>query len=278
MVRRFGILDGVTLTEHGMLEWFAPGRYLNEVTTPKQDSDDIEADLAKFAEKYTVSLEHDFVVCITDNPLGMLSFEAMETIEAAGVPINPARLIIHLNTFHRKQDLDRMLQTMAEKGVRYILTVSGDGNERLHRLTPEELGFSTPVVTSVELMKYIHREYPGRFVCGVAYNHYEPVDSEREKLKRKLDAGAAFIITQPVIRRHENVDWLSTVGVPVAVEAWMSKRIDLVAQCVGYELTEQEKEYDPLENLRALRHNYPQCAFYLALLGMKKQIQELPYD
>ncbi|MCX7848224.1 MAG: methylenetetrahydrofolate reductase [bacterium] len=259
-----------------MIPWFAPERYLNEVTTPKQDSPDIEADLVKFAEKYTLSQQRDFVICITDNPLGMLSFEALETIEASGVTINPERLIIHLNTFHRKQDLDRMLRTMAEKGVRYLLTVSGDGNERLHRLTPDELGFNTAVVTSVELMRYIHREYPDTFVCGVAYNHYEPAHNEREKLKRKLDAGAAFIITQPVIRRHENVDWLADVGVPVVVEAWMSKRIDLVAQCVGYALPPEDLQYEPLENLKALRRNYPAFGIYLALLGMKKQIHELP--
>jgi len=258
-----------------MHSWFTQGRYLNEVTTPKQESADIEADLEKFAEKYRISQEHDYVICITDNALGMLSFEAMETIEATGVAIEPERLIIHLNTFHRKQDLDRMLGTMAEKGVRYLLVVSGDGNERLHRLTPEELGFSTNSITSVELMKYIHREYPGRFVCGVAYNHYEPAPSEREKLKRKLDAGAAFIITQPVIRQHENVDWLRSVGVPVAVEAWMSKRIDLVAQCVGYELPPEDLNYDPIANLKALRERYPDFGVYLALLGMKKQIVEV---
>lgn len=258
-----------------MKDWFEHGRYLNEVTTPKQDSTDIEADLQKFVEKYTISLEHDYVICITDNPLGMLSFEAMDTIETTGVPINPERLLIHINTFHRKQDLDRMLRTMADKGVRYLLTVSGDGNDRLHRLTPDELGCSTNSITSVELMKYIHREYPGTFVCGVAYNHYEPVHSEREKLKRKLDAGAAFIITQPVIRRHDNVDWLKNLKVPVAVEAWMSKRIDLVAQCVGYELPPEDLTYDPLANLAALKTNYPDFGVYLALLGMKKQILEL---
>jgi len=258
-----------------MHDWFVRGRYLNEVTTPKQDSADIEAELEKFVEKYTISQQHDYVICITDNPLGMLSFEAMDTIETTGVPVNPERLVIHLNTFHRKQDLDRMLGAMAEKGVRYLLVVSGDGNERLHRLTPEELGFSTNSITSVELMKYIHREYAGRFVCGVAYNHYEPVHSGREKLKRKLDAGAAFIITQPVIRQHENVDWLRNVGVPVAVEAWMSKRIDVVAQCVGYELAPEDMNYDPIMNLKALRERYPDFGVYLALLGMKKQIVEV---
>ena len=258
-----------------MKDWFDKGRFLNEVMTPKQDSKDIDGDLQKFTDKYTASLEHDYVVCITDNPMGMLSFEAMETIETTGVPVKPERLCIHLNTFHRKQDLDRMLGTMVSQGVKYLLVVSGDGNERLHRLAPEEINTSSTVVTSVDLIAYILREYPGKFVCGVAYNHYEPPHDEREKLKRKLGVGAQFIITQPVIRRHDNVDYLATVGVPVVVEAWMSKRIDLVAECVGYKLPPEDLQYDPVQNLKTLRANYPSFGNYLALLGMKKQINEI---
>jgi methylenetetrahydrofolate reductase (NADPH) len=247
-------------------------RFLNEVVTPKQESEDIEADLVKFADKYTSSLEHGFVICITDNPMGMLSFEPMETIEVVEVPIEPEQLVVHLNTFHRKIDLDRMLGTMAERGVKYVLAVSGDGNERLHRLEPAELGLDTVNVTSVELLRYIQREYPDTFTLGVAFNHYEPQDSEREKMRRKLDAGATFVITQPVIRRSDNVDWLGSLGAPIFVEAWMSKRIDLVAECVGYELPTEDLDYDPLANLAALRAHYPEFGVYLALLGMKKQI------
>jgi len=259
-----------------MKDWLDKGRYLNEVLTPKQDSDDIEGDLQKFTDKYTASLDHDFVICITDNPLGNLSFEALETIETTGVPVKPERLLIHLNTFHRKIDLDRILNGMLAQGLTYILAVSGDGNDRLHRLEPHELGFpDVNTVTSVELIKYIQREFPGKFTMGVAYNHYEPPHSEREKLKRKLDAGAAFVITQPVIRQHENIDWLTRLNVPVCIEAWMSKRIDLVAQCVGYELPPEDLNYDPVQNLRALRTNYPNFGVYTAFLGMKKQVVEI---
>ena len=252
-----------------------PGRFLNEVMTPKQESEDIEADLEKFAQKYTTSLEHDFVVCITDNPMGMLSFEALETIEAVGVPVKPEQLVVHLNAFHRKIDLDRMLGAMAENGVKYVLAVSGDGNERLHRLEPHELGMDSVNVTSVELLRYIQREYPDTFTLGVAYNHYEPQESEREKMQRKLDAGATFVITQPVIRRSDNVDWLRGLGIPAFVEAWMTKRIDLVAECVGYELPPEDLDYDPVTNLNLLRQNYADFGVYMAFLGMKKQILHL---
>ena len=258
-----------------MKDWFDPKRYLVEVLTPKQASEDIEGDLQKFAEKYQAALAHDFVVCITDNPMSMLSFTALETIEATNVPVNPERLLIHLNTFHRKQDLDAMLRSMADKGIKYLLVVSGDGDERLHRLEPQEVGYEVNTVTSVELMKYIEREYPKAFHFGVAFNHYEPQEHEREKMRRKLDAGAGFVITQPVIRRHDNVDWLRSLGLPIVAEAWMSKRIDLVAECVGYKLSDEELQYDPIANLRTLKTHYPDFGFYLALLGMKKQVNEV---
>ncbi|NLF39986.1 hypothetical protein GX586_11100 [bacterium] len=258
-----------------MNDWFEKGKYLVEILTPKQATEDIEGDLQKFADKYAAALALDFVVCITDNPMGMLSFTAVETIEATGVPVNPERLLVHLNTFHRKQDLDAMLRTMADRGVKYLLAVSGDGTERLHRLEPDELGYEANNITSVELIRYIRREFPGVFTFGVAFNHYEPQESEREKMRRKLDAGAAFVITQPVIKRHDNVDWLRSLGVPLIAEAWMSKRIDLVAECVGYKLSEEELRYDPIDNLRLLKANYPDFGFYLALLGMKKQVLEV---
>lgn len=258
-----------------MTAFFEQRTYFNEVPTPRQDSDNLDRDLQRFESKYLATLDHDMVVCITDNPMGLLSFEAMETIEVTGVPVKPEQLVIHLNTFHRKMDLDRMLREMADRGARYILVVNGDGHERLHRLEPEELGMTGRNVTSVELIEYIHKEYPGTFTLGVAFNHYEPQENEREKLQRKLNNGAEFIITQPVIRHNDNIDWLQSLGVPVIVEAWMSKRIDLVAQCVGYELPPEEHEYDPVDNYNMLRTNYPACGVYFAFLGLQKQILKL---
>ncbi len=259
-----------------MKEWIEKGRYLVEILTPKQDCEDIEAALSKFAEKYRTVFDHGYVVSITDNPLGKLSFTAAETLEATEVPIDPERILIHLNTFHQKADLDEQLAYLIGRGIKYILAVSGDGSERLHRLEPEEIGIEANAVTSVELISYIRREFPGAFRLGVAFNPYEPQDEEREKMKRKIAAGAEFAITQPVIGRDENVDWLASIDIPVYVEAWMSKRIDLVSECVGYKIPEGATPYDPIENLKALMDNYRGRGFYLALLGLKKQIHNLP--
>jgi methylenetetrahydrofolate reductase (NADPH) len=246
-----------------------------ELQTPKRSSEDIEKDLAVFADKYAKVLEAGWIVCVTDNPMGLLSYGALETIDLLGLPVRPDRLMVHLNTFHPRKELDEILQAFAAVGGRELLVVSGDGSQRLHRLEPAEVGIDCATVTSVELLRYIDREYPGRFHCGVAFNPYEPQDAEIEKMKRKVDAGAAFIITQPIIGRDEHLGGLAPFGLPVVLDAWMSRKLHLLSECVGHEIPEGTP-YDPMENLRELRRNYPDYGLYLAILGFKTQYPLLP--
>src|SRR5512137_276393 len=170
-----------------------------ELQTPKRSSEDIDKDLRTFEEKYRKVIEAGWIVCITDNPMGLLSYGAMETIDLLGLPVHPQQLMVHLNTFHPRKELDEILGAFEAVGGRHLLVVSGDGSQRLHRLEPAEIDVEATTVTSVELLRYIDREHPGRFNCGVAFNPYEPQDAEIEKMIRKVDAGAKFIITQPII-------------------------------------------------------------------------------
>ena len=241
-----------------------------EIQTPKQDSVKLEADLATFTDKYVACMEAGYTASITDNPMGLLSFQATDIIPELDLPVRPGQLLIHLNTFHTRKDLDVILDTAAEREYTDLLVISGDGSERLPRLSPDSLGLSGNAVTSVELLQYIHREYPGRFTCGVAFNPYEPQDHEIEKMRRKVDAGAQFIITQPIIGSCEPVQNLRTFQMPVIVDAWMSKKLHLLSQCVGYDIPENTP-YDPIENLRDLVRIYPDYGLYLALLGFKTQ-------
>jgi methylenetetrahydrofolate reductase (NADPH) len=241
-----------------------------EILTPKQNSKKLEEDLERFADKYTKVIEAGYVACITDNPMGMLSFQATEVIPEFELPVEPEQLVIHLNTFHTRKGLDEILTTAADMGAKYLLTISGDGSERLPKLTPECIGLDCNTVTSVELMEYINREYPGQFSCGVAFNPYDPPEHELERMKRKLDAGAEYIITQPVIGKDPILEDLKQFNIPIIVDAWMSKKLHLLSECVGYEIPE-DTPYDPLENLKELQKNYPDFGLYLALLGFKTQ-------
>ena len=241
-----------------------------ELQTPKRSSEDIDKDLQTFDDKYRKVVEAGWTVCITDNPMGLLSYGAMETIELMGLPVRPEQLMVHLNTFHPVKELREILDAFQAAGGRSLLVVSGDGSQKLHRLEPAEVGLPCTTVTSVELLRYIDREYPGQFTCGVAFNPYEPQDAEIEKMKRKVDAGASFIITQPVIGRDDRLEGLGPFGVPVVLDAWMSKKLHLLSECVGHEIPEGTP-YDPMENLRELRRNYPDFGLYLAILGFKTQ-------
>lgn len=247
--------------------------YHVEILPPKQDAENLEADLEVFASKYRRVMESGYCACITDNAMGHLAFQGTEIIEAMELPVSPEKVMIHLNTFHNKEDLNHILNTCRDKGIRYLLVVSGDGSERLPKLNPSDVGAEgVESVTSVELLKYIRKEYPGVFVLGVAFNPYEPEDHEREKMERKLQAGATFIITQPLIERNAVVDRLLEAHpeIPTIVEAWMSKKIHLLSEAVGYEIPERD-DFDPIETLKMLHRLYPRCGVYLSLLGFKKQ-------
>jgi methylenetetrahydrofolate reductase (NADPH) len=250
--------------------------YHVEILPPKQDSEKLDADLEAFAAKYQRVLDSGYCACITDNAMGKASFQATELISELGLEVRPEQLLVHLNTFHAKDVLDEILDLCYQKGVRYLLAVTGDGSERLTKLHPADVGFpELQSVTSVELLRYIHRRHPGRFVTGVAFNPYEPEEHEFAKLGRKIEAGATFVITQPVLERHAVVDkLLATCALPVVLEAWMSRKLHLLSECVGYPIPE-DAPYDPMACLAALHSNYPQCGMYLALLGFKTQYDQL---
>ena len=248
--------------------------YHVEVLPPKQDTEDLDADLEKFAVKFRRVMASGYCACLTDNAMGNLSFQGPEVIEELGLEVRKDLVMIHLNTFHTKEDLDRILGSCKALGIRQLLVVSGDGSDRLPKLLPAELGVKgTESVTSVELVGYILRQYPGDFELGVAFNHYEPEEHEFAKMDRKLAAGATFIITQPVIERHPLVDKLLVTypTVPIIVEAWLSKKLELLSDAVGYEIPQGATPFDPMESLRALHRNYRTCGVYLSQLGFKTQ-------
>ena len=243
--------------------------YLIELLTPKQANADIEAQLEVFAERYRRIVEAGATVSIPDNPMGNIHFTALEVMDFLDLPMDPERTLLHLNSFHLKKDVDAFLRTAADNGLSKLLVISGDGGPHLPRLEPAEIQVDTMTVTSIVLLGYIEREFPGVFTCGVAFNQYEPPEHELERLKWKVDAGARFVITQPVLGNDPVVTSLADFHIPTYIGAWMSKRIDLLMQCVDREPS-PDMAYDPDENLALLERTYPDFGLYLALLGFKR--------
>ena len=247
-----------------------------EVLPPRQDAEDLEVRLDRFADRYKRVLDAGYCACITDNAMGNMSFQGSEIIEEYKLPVKSDNVMIHLNTFHSKKDLDNILKSCISLGIKYLLVISGDGNVRFPKLKPSDIGSpGVSSVTAVELLQYINREYSGSFILGVAFNPYEPEEEEFEKMTKKIEAGAEFVITQPIINKDPIVDRLiSKVDIPVMVEAWMSKKLHLLSDCVGYEIPE-ETEYDPISTLTKLQSEYPSGGVYLAMMNYKRQFNLL---
>jgi len=244
-----------------------PSPYLVEILTPKQSEKDFEAALPVFRERYNRIVREGHIVSVPDNPLGNLHFTALEVIEYDELEVRPQQFLLHLNTFHGKVDLDRLLAQADEMGVQNILCISGDGGPRLPRLEPEDLKVDAKTVTSVELLRYIESALPGRFTLGVAFNQYEPPEHELRKLDDKLEAGARFVVTQPVLGEDEGIRELLSRDLPVYLGAWMSRNVRLLAECVGYLVDALATGYDPVRNLRRLQDLYTPAGYYLSLLS-----------
>jgi len=241
-----------------------------EVSPPKQNGEELAPRLERFARKFRQTVEAGYAACITDNAMGNLAFQGHELIQDLGLPVRPGQVMLHLNTFHSLHDLHWTLDTARSLGIRELLVISGDGSTRLPRLLPSDLGCRTEVVTSVELIEYIHRHYERDFLIGAAFNQYEPAEHEWEKLVRKVSVGADFFVTQPVVGEHPQIDrLLRSVRQPVILEAWMSPKLNLLSECIGYPLGD-EAAFDPLQALQALHSRYPDSGLYLALLDYKQ--------
>ena len=245
--------------------------YLIEILTPKRSTPERDREMMnRFAERYRRIHDSGIGISIPDNPMGQPRHSALETIDRCDLPVDPERTVINLNTFHTKAELDGLLETAANSGVKYLLIIRGDGGPALLKLDPASVGGESSVATSIDLLRYINAAYRGRFITGAAFNQYNPIDFEMKRLKAKIYAGAKFVITQPVIGQDPNVDLLKTFDIPVIIEAWMSEKVDLLLKSVRKPKDERAEGFDPMKNLTRLHDAYPQSCIYLSMLSFKQ--------
>jgi methylenetetrahydrofolate reductase (NADPH) len=246
--------------------------YLVEILTPKRGNGDLAGyALNLFAERYYRVIDQGMGISVPDNPMGQPRCSLLQTIAQAGLPVISHRTVMNLNTFHTKEELDELLLKAARMAIKYLLVVRGDGGPNLPKLNPKSIGGLKSVVTSVDLLHHINTEYAGVFVTGAAFNQYNPMPFEIDRLKQKIKAGAKFVITQPVIGKDQNVDPVYHFNIPVVVEAWMSKNVDLLMKSVRSNEENFGEGFDPVNNLKILHRAYPKSCIYLSMLGFKRR-------
>jgi methylenetetrahydrofolate reductase (NADPH) len=250
--------------------------YVVELLSPKRSNGPrSEALLDRFAERYQRIINAGCGVSIPDNPMGQPRLGALESFALRGLSVDSDKVVMNLNTFHSKSELDKLLQKAAKVKLKYILVVRGDGGPLLPKLDAKSIGGSRSVATSIDLIRYINKEYSGQFITGAAFNPYNPMPFELDRMKQKIDAGAKYAVTQPVIGKDKAVDMLKVLNITIVVEAWMSENIDLLYRSVGKKKDEKAENYDPIENLKELHTFYPECSVYLSMLSFKQDWQDI---
>jgi len=245
--------------------------YLIEILTPKRAAlGDLHERMKSFEERYRKIFDSGFGASIPDNPMGQPRYSLLDAIEFCDLLIHPQRTVMNLNTFHTKGELDGVLQRASDLGLKYLLVVRGDGGPMLSKLEPESIGSKRSVTTSIDLLRYINTEYSGAFITGCAFNQYNPMPFESDRLVKKIDAGAKFIITQPVLGKDPNVELLKNFNISVVIEAWMSEKVDLFLKGIRREHDQRIEGYDPVKNLHILHDAYPENCVYLSMLSFKQ--------
>ena len=112
--------------------------YLIELLSPKRSTNhQFEALLDRFAERYRRIMAAGCGMSIPDNPMGQPRLGALESFDLRDLSVDSNKVVMNLNTFHTKSELDGLLRKAAKANLKYILVVRGDGGPLLPKLDPK---------------------------------------------------------------------------------------------------------------------------------------------
>ena len=198
-----------------------PGRVLVELDPPTQPDVSVLVDNALKLKAMGVD-----AITIADNPLASVRVDALSTAamlqRECGVPVMP-----HLTGRDRNRiALQSAVMAACAWGIRYVLCVTGDPV----RMSQEANTSGVFDVNSVGLVKLAadvrgsHEGSDGRakaMSIGVALNpNARNFTSQVDRLKRKIEAGADFALTQPIFakdRLEALREVLNSAGVDIPV-------------------------------------------------------------
>ncbi len=224
-------------------------------------------------------------ISVTDNPGGnpALSTEML----CAEIKKSGMEPLVHLACRDKnRSEIESMLYGLAAEGVRNILVLTGDyPSSEAFEGRPKPV-FDIDPVNSVRLVETMNRGLehqvmrkkvvlaPTDFYAGVCVSPFKKLESELmaqyTKLKKKIEAGAKFIITQvgyDARKLHELLQWLrvNTYDIPVIANIYIlpygtAKLMNangipgcVVTDKLVAELAEEAKAEDKGKSARLLR-------------------------
>jgi homocysteine S-methyltransferase len=172
------------------------------------------------------------VITLADNSLAILRVSNLAIAAVLKQKYNIMPLL-HLSCRDRNLiGLQSELMGIAALGIRHVLPLTGD---------PAKFGdqpgaTSVYDVNSVQLMQIIRGlnqgynfagktiKYPTHFVVGCTFNpNAKNLDAQLKRLERKLEAGASYVMTQPVFDRtlvKSMYEYTKGFGVPILTGVW----------------------------------------------------------
>ena len=165
------------------------------------------------------TMEPDYISCTYGaggSNVG-LNLEVLKKIKGDGKTVPVTHFTCIGNT---KEDIRQKLQTYLDNGIDHILALRGD-------LPYGWTGTNGDLHYATELVRFITKEFPGRFTIAVAGSpegHVEcrSLEADISYLKQKQDNGADYIITQLCWDMDQFRRWLDAIreaGVTMPVDA-----------------------------------------------------------
>lgn len=168
------------------------GQSLSFEVSPPKTEEEFQAIFAKLDAM--ASLHPDFISCT----YGAGGSRAGKTVEIASYIKNQLHIdtIAHMTCVGFKQDdLQKNCELLEKEGIQYVMALRGD---RPFAMTDEQFNGREFFYAS-DMIRYL-KANTSLQIAGACYpeKHYEAesLDSDLDHLKEKVDAGAAFLITQ----------------------------------------------------------------------------------
>ena len=195
-----------------------PDYWLNLETPDEEDEKVLKSLKTKLAAMVRCRRSGSFI-SITDSAAGILRMHNISMVRLLEDPAftrkwfdRPAasfqhqRIVLHLTRNHSITWLKGFLSAAEKRRFNQLLLITGDPLKEVRlktvtadqaaELSEEEQG-EKRLKNSVEMLRFIHREKPD-FFLGAAHNPFLRREAARNHLLNKVEAGARFLVTQPV--------------------------------------------------------------------------------